>query len=90
LKEISKLDKKVSKNWKEFSERVEGLHNALVEAIEEVEEDFELGHTELMCALSGLLCGVAVDGGISHEDFLTAMSMHFAARDEIPPRENFH
>jgi hypothetical protein len=84
------LNENIKHDLKEFSEKVEELHKALLTAIEEVEKDRDLGHAELMCALSGLLCGVAAESGFSHEEFLTALSLHFATKDEIPPKKSLH
>ena len=45
--------------------------------IQHVEESHDVSHSELMCVLSGLLCGVAAESGMCYADFLGAMSMHF-------------
>jgi len=65
------------KSKEEISETVQMLHNELMATIEQVEESHEVSYAELMCVLSGLLCGVAAESGMSYADFLGSMSMHF-------------
>ena len=65
------------KSKEETSETVQMLHNELLATIKHVGKSHDVSHSELMCVLSGLLCGVAAESGMCYADFLGAMSMHF-------------
>ena len=78
------------KSKEEISATIRMLHNELLATIEEMEESHELSSAELMCVLSGLLCGVAAESGMSYEDFLIAMSMHFTIGKSEEHYKNLH
>ena len=78
------------KSKEEISATIRMLHNELLATIEQVEESHELSSAELMCVLSGLLCGVAAESGMSYEDFLVAMSMHFTIGKSEEHYKNLH
>ena len=67
------------KNIEDFVEGVTTLNDAVYKAVEEVRKDRKVSNAELMCVLSGLLCALAADCGMDHDDFLDSLSINFLA-----------
>jgi hypothetical protein len=67
------------KNIEDFVEGVTTLNDAVYRAVEEVRKDRKISNAELMCVLSGLLCALAADCGMDHDDFLDSLSINFLA-----------
>ncbi len=67
----------MSNHIEEFSEGINLLNDAVQQAVEQVRKDRKVSNAELMCVLSGLLCALAVDCGVDHEDFMDSLSMNF-------------
>ena len=78
------------KSKEETSETVQMLHNELLATIKHVGKSHEVSYSELMCVLSGLLCGVAAESGMCYADFLGAMSMHFTIGNGEEQYKNLH
>jgi DNA-binding phage protein len=70
------------KTMNDFAADVTALYDAVHAAIEETGTDREITNAEVMCVLSGLLCTVATEAGMSKEDLISSLSLNFACQDD--------
>ena len=75
------------KTIEEFSRLVVEMYDEMEAVIEKMEENSDIGASELLCVLTNMLCDVAVGIGLSEREFIKTVEITYLMHSQDSPIE---